>query len=49
MSEEDSDGTGDYEFAYTVKGTRAGQVGKQLVSDPSPDPVDIDSTAPADD
>lgn len=46
---EDIDGTGDYEFADTVEGTRAEQADKQVVREPSPDPVDVDSTAPADD
>jgi hypothetical protein len=32
---EDLDGEGDYEFAYTVKGTREGQADRQVVRDPA--------------
>jgi hypothetical protein len=31
---EDRDGTGDYEFAYTVKGTREGHAQKEVVRSP---------------
>jgi hypothetical protein len=33
---EDLDGEGDYDIAYTVKGTREGQATKEVVRDPSP-------------
>lgn len=47
---EDLDGDGDYEVAYTVKGTREGQATKEVVREPSP-PVDADrgGPTPADD
>lgn len=32
---EDCDGTGDYEFAYTVKGTRKGHAEKEVVRNPT--------------
>ncbi|WP_254820882.1 hypothetical protein [Haloglomus halophilum] len=38
------DGEGDYEFAYTVKGTRDGQENKQIVREPSAADAASDST-----
>jgi hypothetical protein len=46
---EDLDGDGDYEFAYTVKGTREGHADKQVVREPSTDPAEGPSPTPADD
>jgi hypothetical protein len=46
---EDLDGEGDYEFAYTVKGTRAGHADKAVVREPSPQQADGTSGTPADD
>jgi hypothetical protein len=46
---EDLDGEGDYEFAYTVKGTREGHADKQVVREPSTDPAEGPSPTPADD
>jgi len=47
---EDLDGDGDYEFAYTVRGTRDGHADKQVVREPSTDPSGQDQTpSPADD
>jgi hypothetical protein len=43
---EDIDGEGDYEFSYTVKGTRAGHEDKQVVREPT---ATGPSAAPADD
>jgi hypothetical protein len=37
---EDLDGTGDYEFSYTVKGTREGHAEKRVVREPSVGEVD---------
>lgn len=37
---EDLEGEGDYEFAYTVKGTRAGRENKQVVREPQVDAPD---------
>jgi hypothetical protein len=44
---EDLDGEGDYEFAYTVKGTREGHAEKRVVREPSA--TATDGPAPADD
>jgi hypothetical protein len=47
---EDLDGDGDYEFAYTVRGTREGYADKEVVREPSTEPSGQDQTAsPADD
>ena len=46
---EDLEGDGDYEFAYTVKGTREGRADKQVVREPSTDPAEGPSPTPADD
>lgn len=47
---EDIDGTGDYEFSYTVKGTRAGYEDKKVVSEPSTETQTVsNSETPADD
>ncbi|MEF8894486.1 hypothetical protein [Halodesulfurarchaeum sp.] len=46
---EDLDGDGDYDFSYTVKGTRKGQADKQVVREPSTGTTDGASPAPADD
>jgi len=48
---EDRSGGGDYEFAYTVKGTRDGHGDKRVVREPSASNSidDADSFAPADD
>jgi hypothetical protein len=43
----DREGTGEYEFAYTVSGTRAGHEDKQVVREPQT--VESGSPAPADD
>jgi len=48
---EDLEGEGDYEFAYTVKGTREGQADKEVVRDPAPDRTagETGGPTPADD
>jgi len=47
---EERSGSGEYEFAYTVKGTREGHGEKAVVRDPAPDADTNDATeAPADD
>ena len=46
---EDLDGHGDYEFTYTVKGTRDGYADKEVVREPSTDPAEGPSPTPADD
>jgi hypothetical protein len=46
---EDLDGDGDYEFAYTVKGTRDGYEDKQVVREPSQTTATTQSPEPADD
>ena len=46
---EDLAGEGNYEFAYTVRGTREGQADKQVVREPSADATDHTPHAPADD
>jgi len=47
---EDLDGEGDYEFAYTIKGTRDGHADKEVVREPSTDAVPGDAgPTPADD
>jgi hypothetical protein len=48
---EDLEGDGDYEFAYTVKGTREGQADKEVVRDPAPDRTagETGGPTPADD
>ena len=46
---EDLDGEGDYEFAYTVKGTRDGYADKEVVREPSASAESPQSPTPADD
>jgi hypothetical protein len=46
---EDLEGDGDYEFAYTVRGTREGHADKQVIREPSTDPAEGPSPTPADD
>ncbi|PSP92174.1 hypothetical protein BRC87_00730 [Halobacteriales archaeon QS_4_66_20] len=46
---EDLDGEGDYEFAYTVKGTRDGYADKEVVREPSASAESTGSPTPADD
>lgn len=46
---EDLEGEGEYEFAYTVKGTRDGHADKEVVREPSPEPAADGPAAPADD
>ena len=46
---EDLDGEGDYEFAYTVKGTRDGYADKEVVREPSASAESTQSPTPADD
>ena len=46
---EDLDGEGDYEFAYTVKGTRDGYADKEVVREPSASAAGGQSPSPADD
>ncbi|WP_254820883.1 hypothetical protein [Haloglomus halophilum] len=45
----DLDGTGDYEFSYTVKGTRDGHADKRVVREPSATAPGAEGPAPADD
>ena len=45
----DLEGEGNYEFAYTVRGTREGHADKQVVREPSADATDHTPHAPADD
>jgi hypothetical protein len=45
----DLDGEGDYEFAYTVKGTREGHADKQVVREPTADASGSPSPTSADD
>jgi hypothetical protein len=47
--EDFGDGTGDYEFSYTVKGTREGQADKEVVREPSAGADGNGAPAPADD
>lgn len=44
----DLDGEGDYEFSYTVKGTRDGYADNEIVREAS-HPATADAGAPADD
>jgi hypothetical protein len=46
---EDLDGDGNYEFSYTVKGTRTGYADKEVVREPSADANSTQRSSPADD